>query len=231
MGEPGTEQDLRRVQDQIDLWLADTVVTRTIFAFLFIWYIVSWSVPLGIDGSTATYWFIARANPSPGWIFAMFSHVSLNHFLANTGQLLLFGAIVERRLTSKQYLTFLFTAGLLTTLVQVLEYNINGITGGMVGASGATFAVVTFALVTLLKSSNGNPLATTSPTDLRPGLILAALIILIGQFLNDFTTYLSFSQQASGVGHLTGMILGATVAILYTVANDTHLSTTNKQKS
>jgi len=226
MRETDTDQDLRQVRDQIDIWLTDTIVTRTVFAILFIWYIISWYAPLGIDESTATYWFLARANPSPGWILAMFSHVSFDHFLANTGQLFLFGAIVERRLTTKQYLTFLFTTGLLTTLVQVLEYNINGITGGMVGASGATFAVVTFALVTLLKTSNGNLFATTSSTDLRLGLILAALIILTGQLLNDFTTYLSFSQQASGVGHLTGMILGATVAILYTVTNDTHLTTT-----
>ena len=86
----------------------------------------------------------------------------------------------------------------------------------MVGASGATFSVVTFALVALLKSSNGNPLTTTSSTDLRPGFVLAALTILIGQLLNDFTPYLSFSQQASGVAHLSGMILGATVALLYT---------------
>jgi membrane associated rhomboid family serine protease len=209
-------QTLRQVRDQIDTWLADTVITRTVFAFLLIWYVISWYVPLGIDESTATYWFIARANPSPGWILAMLSHVSLTHFLANTGQLLFFGSIVERRLNTQQYLTFLFTVGLITTLVQVLEYNINGITGGMVGASGATFSAVTFALIALLKSSNGNPLTATSSTDLRPGLVLAALTILIGQLLNDFTPYLSFSQQASGVAHLSGMILGATVALLYT---------------
>jgi len=216
MRKSSTEQTLRKVRGQVDAWLADTIITRTVFAFLLIWYVIIWYVPLGIDESTASYWFIARANPSPGWILAMLSHVSISHFLANSGQLLLFGSIVERRLNTQQYLTFLFTAGLITTLVQVLEYNINGITGGMVGASGATFSVVTFALVALLKSSNGSPLTATSPTDLRPGLILAALTILIGQLLNDFIPYLSFSQQASGVAHLSGMILGATIALLYT---------------
>lgn len=38
MRETDTEQDLRQIRDQIDMWLADTVVTRTLFAFLFIWY-------------------------------------------------------------------------------------------------------------------------------------------------------------------------------------------------
>ena len=214
MRKAGIERPLRHVRGRIDTWRADTVVTRTVFAFLLAWYVLSWYVPLGIDGSTATYWFIARATPSPGWILAMFSHVGLTHLLANTGQLLLFGGIVERRLTTQQYLTVLLTAGLSTTFVQVVEYNINGITGGMVGASGATFSVVTFGLVALLKSSNGNPLTTASATDL--GLVFAALTILIGQLLNDFTPYLSFSQQASGVAHLSGMILGATVALLDT---------------
>lgn len=216
MRKPSTKQTLRQVRGQIDTWLANTIITRTVFAFLLIWYVISWYVPLGIDESTASYWFIAKANPSPGWILAMLSHVSITHLLANTGQLLFFGSIVERRLNTQQYVTLLFTVGLITTLVQVLEYNLNGVTGGMIGASGATFSVVTFALIALLNSSNGSPLTATSSTDLRPGLILAAITILIGQLLNDFTPYLSFSQQASGVAHLSGMILGATVALFYT---------------
>jgi membrane associated rhomboid family serine protease len=216
MRKTSTKQSLRQVQDQINTWFADTKITRTVFAFLFIWYVIIWYVPLGFDESTTTYWFIATANPSPGWILAMLSHVSITHFLANAGQLLLFGSIVERRLNTQQYLTFLFTVGLITTLFQVIEYNIKGITGGMVGASGATFSIVTFALIALLEPLNGSPPTVTSPTDHRPGLILAALIILIGQLLNDFTPYLSFSQRASGIAHLSGMILGATVALLYT---------------
>jgi membrane associated rhomboid family serine protease len=216
MKEASTERAFRRVRDRIDTWRADTVITRTVFAFVLVWNVVSWYVPLGIDESTAAYWFIARANPSPGWILAMLSHVGPTHFFANIGQLLLFGRIVERRLSTRRYLVFLFTAGLTTTLVQVLEYNLNGITGGMVGASGATLSVVTFALVALLKTPDGSPLAATSSTEPRLGLVLAALIVLVGQLLNDFTPYLSFSRRASGVAHLSGMLLGAIVALLST---------------
>jgi membrane associated rhomboid family serine protease len=206
MKKTSTEQTLRQVRGQINIWIADTKVTRLVSAWLLVWYLITHYVPLGIDESTTTYLFFATANPSPGWILAMFSHAGIVHLLGNIGLLLLFGIIVERRIETRQYLTFLFTTGLITTLFQVLEYNINGITGGMVGASGATFSVVTFALVALLRS----------PTDTHRDLIIAAIIILIGQLLNDFTSYLSVSQKASGVVHLSGMIIGATFALYHT---------------
>lgn len=210
MGETNlTERVWVQGQDRIQRWLRDSVVTQAVILFLALWFFTTWYVPLGIGEPTIKYWLIATANPSPGWFLASLSHANPAHFLGNLGQLLLFGAIVERRLNTRQYLGLLVISGTAATLVQVAEYNVTGIEGGMIGASGATFAVVSFAVVSLFVHSGDNPLLADSPADIRPGLVLAGIVILGGQLINDFTPYLSLSVKASGVAHLTGIILGA----------------------
>lgn len=202
-----------RGQARIENWVRDTVITQAVSLFLILWFVVTWFVPLGLDEATLKYWLIATANPSPGWFLASFSHASIKHFLGNLAQLLVFGVIVERQLNTRQYLAFLAITGTTATLVQVVEYNLTGIEGGMIGASGATFAVASFALVTLLTQSEHHPLHSDSPTDLRPGLIFGGIVIVGGQLLNDFTPYLSYSAKASGIAHLTGILLGAGYAL------------------
>lgn len=210
MGETNlTERVWIRGHNRIQRWLRDSAVTQAVILLLALWFFTTWYVPLGIEESTIKYWLIATANPSPGWLLASLSHASLVHFLGNLGQLLMFGAIVERRLTTRQYLGLLAISGTAATLVQVVKYNLTGIEGGMIGASGATFAVVSFAVVSLLTHSDDNPLLVDSLADIRPGLFLAGIVMLGGQLINDFTPYLSLSAKASGVAHLTGIILGA----------------------
>lgn len=132
-----------------------------------------------------------------------------------TGLLIMFGATIERQLSTRQYLAFLLTTGILTTLAQVVEYNLNNVTGSMVGASGASFAVTAFTLVTLYRTSPSDyTLKHTSTINFRPGTFLAALTLIVGQLINDWTPYLSIAPKASGIGHLTGMLLGALTAIL-----------------
>ena len=211
----------QQLQHTLKTWYEDTPTTRRVCYFLILWSFLTWFLPLDVTESTAEYWFIATANPSPGWVLGAFSHVGLEHLLTNIGLLIIFGAIPERRLSTRQFLTFLIAAGLLTTLVQVLEYILNGVTGGMVGASGASYAVVSFTLTTLyLTNTSDSKLNHTSRISFRPGVSAAALIIILGQLINDFTPFLSIAPKASGVGHLTGMILGALTAVLHDHSSD-----------
>lgn len=204
-------QQLRRT---IKIWWRDTTTTRGVCYFLIAWYLITWYLPLNVTESKVEYWLLATADPSPGWILAAFSHAGLAHLLTNTGLLIMFGATIERQLSSRQYLVFLLATGVFTTLAQVLEYNLNNVTGAIVGASGASFAVTAFTLVTLYRTNpSAYTLEQTSTINYRPGKFLAALVLIVGQLINDWTPYLSIVPKASGVGHLTGILLGALTAI------------------
>jgi len=204
----------QHLQHTLKTWWHDTTTTRNVCYFLIAWYLITWYLPLNVTQSTVEYWLLATAYPSPGWILAAFSQAGPAHLLTNTCLLIIFGATIERQLSTRQYPAFLLTAGVLTTLAQVLEYNLNDVTGAMVGASGASFAVVAFTLITLYRTSPCDyTVKHAHAINFRPGTFLAALLIITGQLINDFTPYLSMTPKASGIGHLTGMIFGALAAI------------------
>ncbi|MDL0131243.1 rhomboid family intramembrane serine protease [Halobacterium salinarum] len=206
---------LQQLRHTIRTWWYDTTTTRSVCYFLIAWHLIIWLLPLDVTESTVEYWLLATANPSPGWMLAAFSHAGLAHLLTNTGLLIMFGATIERQLSTRQYLVFLLATGILTTLAQVLEYNLHNVMGAMVGASGASFAVTAFTLVTLYRTSPSDyTLEHTSTINYRPGKSLAALVLIVGQLINDWTPYLSIAPKASGIGHLTGILLGALTAIL-----------------
>lgn len=196
---------------------------------------VSWNVGLLLSAlfislyfglipiSSATFeWLLtASAAPSPGWLFAPLVHAGVVHLIVNVGQLLYFGIVPERRLSTLEYLGFLGVTGILTTLTVVVRYTLRGIDGGFVGASGATMAVMGFAVGHLGLSFVGrvDGSAVTSRNFSVPLFLMGCLWAVV-QITADFTPGVTLGISApgdtmsSGVAHLSGFLLGVAYAVL-----------------
>jgi membrane associated rhomboid family serine protease len=172
-------------------------------------------IPLPVSTETITWLFVAQADPSPAWVLAPLLHQGIFHLTANIGQLLYFGIIPERKLRTREYIGFLAITGILSIMVEVVRYNISGVEGGMAGASGATMAVMGFAVASIGLHCLGyieNP-GISDRENLRISLFLFGLFWIIVQLFSDFYPGWTLSPSASGVAHLLGIILGAGYAV------------------
>jgi membrane associated rhomboid family serine protease len=209
--EPDPERASRRVATDLRVWLGDAPVTWGAVALLVCWHaLVPWlAAAFGADRFGA--WFVARASPSPGWLLAELSHAGLNHLAANLLFLVIWGTIAEHALGARRYAGFLAATGVAGILAQVAQYLATGVSGGIVGASGAAQAATAFAAVALARGRG--PFETRA---LRRGLVSGAVAIVALQLLNDFVGASTVVPESSGVAHLTGMLLGAGYALVGT---------------
>ena len=72
----------------------------------------------------------------------MFVHGSFNHLLFNMLSLFIFGAMVEKRIGSKEFLLFYLLTGLFSGIVSFISYLLAGTNVILVGASGAIYGVL-----------------------------------------------------------------------------------------
>lgn len=191
---------------------ADYSVTLSVVLFLFGFFLLRF-VRLPVQSETLTWLFVATAEPSPAWVLAPLLHANLRHLTANVGQLLFFGVVVERQLSVGEYLGFLVLTGVVTILLQVVQYLVQGVEGGIVGASGATMAVMGFSVAHVGLYYLGR--VEKPPTYLaRKGLFPAGLVWAVGQLISDFYPGWTLTADASGIAHLSGLLLGAGYAVL-----------------
>ena len=202
-----------RALSDLSLSLNVSVVVLALFVLLFF-------VPLPVSPETFEWLLTARADPSPGWLFAPLVHAGVFHLISNVGQLLYFGIVPERRLSTREYLGFLGATGVLTTLIQVVQYNVRGIEGGIVGASGATMAVMGFAVGHLGLSFAGRVDRTVvGSRRYRVMLFLMGCLWAAVQIPSDFIPGVSVGMgppgdaTSSGVAHLSGFLLGVGYAV------------------
>ena len=139
----------------------------------------------------------------------MLSHADLNHLAANLLFLVIWGTIAEHALGARRYAGFLAATGVAGILAQVAQYVLAGVSGGIVGASGAAQATAAFAAVALARGRG--PFETPA---LRRGVVSGAVAIVALQLLNDFVGASTVVPESSGVAHLTGMLLGAGYALV-----------------
>lgn len=136
------------------------------------------------------------------FITYMFVHANFSHIFFNMFGLFMFGMPVERRIGSREFLTFYLVTGALSGVFSFLAYLAAGTNVVLVGASGAIYAVL-FAFAVLY------PYARI----LVFGIIPMKAPVLIGIYaaLEIFNQLFSYS---SGVAHLTHLA-GFGFAYLY----------------
>lgn len=192
----------------------DLSVTITVVNILSVFFLLRY-FPLPVSPDTIRWLFVAQADPSPAWIFAVLLHENIFHLVANLGQFLYFGIVPERRLSTTEYLGFLGVTGVLTILFQVVQYLFRGVKGGIAGASGASMAVMGFTVAYIGLYYFGqvdDPGIYTS----RFAIFAFGLVWAVVQIISDFYPGWTLAADASGITHLSGLLLGAGYAYLQT---------------
>ncbi len=205
------ERATDRVAGDVRAWFSGVPVTAGAVAALVGWHALAPPLASALGAERFGTWFVARASPSPGWLLAVLSHADAGHLLANVLLLVLWGTITEHVLGARRYAAFLAVTGVAGILAQVAGYVLEGVSGGIVGASGAAQATTAFAAVTL--ALGRGPFHTSA---VRHGAFAGAVTVLTLQLLNDFAAVFTLVPQTSGVAHLTGIVLGVAYALVET---------------
>lgn len=202
------ERATDRIAGDVRAWFSGAPVTLGAVAALVGWHVLAPPLAASFGAERFGGWFVARASPSPGWLLAVLSHADTGHLFANVLLLVIWGTITEHALGPGRYTGFLAFTGVAGILAQVAGYVLEGVNGGIVGASGAAQATTAFAAVAL--ALGRGPFRTPA---VRRGALAGAVTILSLQFVNDFVDVFTVVPETSGVAHLTGIVLGAVYAV------------------
>ncbi|EJN59375.1 hypothetical protein HSB1_27960 [Halogranum salarium B-1] len=137
---------------------------------------------------------------SPPWslVTSVYAHSGPGHLLSNAVVVALAGSLVAYSTTRLRFHAFFVTTGVLAGLAHVWVGGLFGPATGVLGASGAAFALVGYVIT-------ANPVSTTVLDRLRlPPRVLVVIVAVVAGGLT-----LLFSAPGSAlIAHLTGAVLG-----------------------
>lgn len=138
--------------------------------------------------------------PARPWsvVSHVYAHANTGHLFANALALVLAGPLVARRTTTLRFHAFFLTTGALAGLSEVFLGGLLGPPSGVVGASGAIFALFGYLVA-------GNPV-TAGVLD-RLNLSVRAQFLLFA-VVAVLVTLATASPRAALIGHAVGFGLG-----------------------
>lgn len=192
------------IKDSILSRIPETTVLM--FAFLWVWYALELFVLQYFGLETSKWWFYARPEFSPGWVLAPISHSleNIQHILGNTILLLLVGSLLEREMSSREYVGILLGITFLSTLIpialNILLSNENWFT---VGASGGVVGLLGMYLLLQFDSDFDTIAGRSEVASERPykGAFLITLFAVIIPFAGG-----------NLVSHWSGLVFGTLFA-------------------
>ena len=141
---------------------------------------------------------------SQPWRFvtSMFLHANITHIFFNAYALFMFGIILERKVSDRDYLTIYFSAGLLGGLLYYLTYVIGMIPPiPALGASGAIYGILGAVAVLM---PDLRIFFWFIPMRMRDAAILWVIIEFLGS--------LDISSGVASAAHLGGLLFGIAYA-------------------
>lgn len=132
-------------------------------------------------------------------VTATYAHAGLGHLVGNLVALVIAGWLVERQTSVGRFHVFFVVVGGITGLAQVFSAGIIGPATGVIGASGAIFGLMGYALV-------GN----TAVAGLLDRLDIGYRgVLIICSVLGIVLTLITASPRAALVAHFVGFLVGA----------------------
>lgn len=174
-----------------------TVQTLTLLGLVFV---VQQLVGAIGGGVAAALFVLALPLSIHPWtvVTSIYAHGGLGHLLANAVALLVFGLIVERATTRFRFHAFFVATGALAGAVQVVASGLLGPPTGVLGASGAIFALAGYVLA-------ANPLSNVAFGALQPSRRVQ-VIAFVG--LAVVVTVATGGPGVALIAHFTGLLVG-----------------------
>ncbi|WP_122089456.1 rhomboid family intramembrane serine protease [Halalkalicoccus subterraneus] len=172
-----------------------TIETLVAFALVF-----GLQMAVSFVGLMAFFFVLAPPVDVRPWtlVTSVYAHGGMGHLLSNALALLVFGLLVERRTTRVRFHAFFITTGVLAGIAQITLGSLAGPPQGVLGASGAIFALMGYVLA-------GNVVSTTLFDRVRLSGRLQFLLFVL------FAALVTVATGAPGVAliaHFTGLVLG-----------------------
>lgn len=188
-----------------------TVETLFVFGIVFLLQLV-----VDLVGLMTFFFVLAPPVEIRPWtlVTSVYAHGGIGHLLSNSLALLVFGLLVERRTTRFRFHAFFITAGVIAGVAQITLGSLAGPAQGVLGASGAIFALMGYVLA-------GNVVSATLLNRIRLSGRMQIVLFVI------FAAVVTIATGAPGVAliaHFTGLVLGliAGRAGILDVRNRTH---------
>lgn len=157
---------------------------------------------VGLVGSASSLLALSWPILSQPWtlVTSVFAHASISHLLSNMVGLALFGLILERQTSNARLYAFFIVSGALAGIaeVSVAALLLGEATPGVLGASGAIFAMLGYLLTSNRLSDR-----------VFAGVKLSArtqLLLFVG--LATVLTLSTLGQRVAIIAHFTGLLLG-----------------------
>lgn len=172
-----------------------TVETLVVFATVFAVQAVT-----SLLGLMAFLFVLAPPVAIRPWtlVTSVYAHGGIGHLLANSLALLVFGLLVERRTTRVRFHAFFVATGVLAGVAQIILGGVVGPPRGVLGASGAIFALLGYLLA-------GNVVSATLLDRIR---LSARAQFLVFALLAAVVTLATGAPGVALIAHFTGLVLG-----------------------
>lgn len=131
-------------------------------------------------------------------VTSSYAHASLPHLLGNAIALGAIGLAVEQTSTRARFHVFFLLTGALASSIQVLVDGLLGSPTAVLGASGAVFAFLGYAVT-------GNPAARAA---LARVSLDRSLLLLLGALLAGVVTLFTAAPQVALTAHFAGFFAG-----------------------
>ncbi len=180
-----------------------TIVLIVINAIVFI---AMYYGPVGISNAIASQALTASAIEHGRWwtlITSMFMHGGFAHILANMISLYFLGELCEKVFGVGKFLILYFVSGIVGGLFFVAVYNMLGLAGSVVGASGAIFGLFG-AYGVLIIGERKNPVVFAHPVS--SSTLVYYFVLLVANVMVGFTPGIAIEAHAGGF--VSGIIVG-----------------------
>ena len=146
--------------------------------------------------------------PSTPWtlVTSVYAHAGVGHLLGNAVTLAFVGLLLERSTTTVRYHAFFLVTGMLAGLSQVFVSE-----GGVIGASGAIFALIGYVVT-------ANPISEVAFSRLR---LTRGVQLVIFALLAVLVTALTAAQGAALAAHFAGLLMGLVAGRLHVLEPST----------
>jgi len=168
---------------------------QTLVAFLAVFAV---QLVTGLVGAMAFLFVLDPTVIARPWslVASIYAHDGAAHLLANAVGLLVCGLLVERRTTRFRFHAFFVAAGATAGLAEVVFGGLLGGARGVLGASGAIFALAGYLLA-------GNVVSETLLDRLSRRVQLLAFVVLAA-----VVTVATGAPGVALVAHFTGLVFG-----------------------